>query len=94
MTDTVKNPMKVTPMNAIKSKCHECMGQFVDGRRDCENTACSLYSYMRYAKKTPDLEWTKYSPSASGFKERVKRELSEEERAVIRERFELARAAR
>lgn len=81
------NPLKVTPMNAIKSKCHECMGHYVDGRVDCGNTACSLYAYMPYAQGEPNNEWTKYSNNRSGLVERMSRILSEEEKDVIRERL-------
>lgn len=91
MHETTPNPMKVTPKNAMKSKCHECMGHYYDGRIDCENTACSLYSYMPHRKLEPDTTWTQYNPNAVGLKERVSRVLSDEERETIRARFVLAR---
>lgn len=57
---------EVTFLNAIKAHCHECMGQYIDGRDDCENTTCALYSYMPYANLKPDLTWTKYHPKRCG----------------------------
>ena len=84
MEETVKNPLKLTPMNAILSQCHECLGQYYDGCTDCENVRCSLYTYMPFRKLEPDTWWTKYNPRAVGLRERVKRVLTEEEKAKLR----------
>jgi len=81
------NPYKVTPLNAIRSKCHDCMGHYVDGRVDCENTACALYSYMPYAIREPDPSWARYNSKRAGLHVRLARELSDEERAAIADRL-------
>ena len=94
MDERVASPLKPTITNAVRSKCHECMGHYYDGRVDCENTACSLYSHMPYRKLEPDTMWTKYNPKVVGLVERTTRVLSDEEREVIRERFVKAREAR
>ncbi len=57
---------KPTMKNAIRAFCHDCMGHYVDPDRDCENIACPLYGFLRYAKWEPDLEWTRYNPARSG----------------------------
>lgn len=58
--------LKVTFLNAIKAKCHDCQCQYLDGKSDCENTMCELYSFMPYAKKKPNLEWVRYNPKRVG----------------------------
>lgn len=35
---------------AIKAKCCECSGNYVDGKKDCEVYTCPLYPYMPYGK--------------------------------------------
>ncbi len=62
----MKLEAKVTHKNAILAKCHDCCGGYLDGRKDCGNTSCSLYPYMPYAKKEPNTSWTKYNPKRSG----------------------------
>ena len=57
---------KVTRKNAILAKCHNCMGEYYDGKNDCRNYGCSLYSFMPYAKGKPDLHWTKINPKFKG----------------------------
>lgn len=34
---------------AIKAKCYDCCGYFEDGRVDCQNHTCPLYSYFPYS---------------------------------------------
>lgn len=58
--------LKVTFKNAILAQCYECLGFYADGMQDCENTKCSLYTYMPYRKLEPDLTWTKYHPKRVG----------------------------
>ena len=41
----------LTRDQAIKAKCADCCGLFVDGRIDCEVPDCPLYPYMPYKKK-------------------------------------------
>lgn len=79
---------------AMKWKCHECMGGYADGRKDCEITVCALYPWMPYRKKKPDLTWMKYNPSRVGEEEWDPREMSEEQRDAARERLKKARMAR
>jgi len=38
----------LTPGQAIKAKCAECMGNYADGRISCENPKCPLWMYMPY----------------------------------------------
>ena len=54
---------KLTRKLAIEYMCHECLGWYSDGKQDCENVKCPLYSYMKYAKKEPDLSLLDYNPS-------------------------------
>lgn len=58
--------LKVTFKNAILAQCHECLGYYADGMQDCENTKCSLYTYMPYRRLEPDLTWTQYHPKRVG----------------------------
>jgi len=39
---------KLTPMQAIRSKCYECTLGYADGKADCEITDCPLYPFHRY----------------------------------------------
>jgi len=39
---------RVTPMQAIRAKCYDCMGYYADGRKDCGQTTCPLYRFMPY----------------------------------------------
>lgn len=39
---------KLTPQQSIVAQCCHCSGFFWDGRVDCENPLCPLYSYMPY----------------------------------------------
>lgn len=50
---------KITAREAIKAKCYECMGNYEDGRDDCEVTTCPLYGYMPYGSR-------KYEPTRRG----------------------------
>lgn len=56
----------VTRKFAIEAVCHECLGYYADGKQDCENPTCPLYTYMPYRKKEPDLAWTEYNPRSKG----------------------------
>jgi hypothetical protein len=42
---------KLTPQQAIKAKCFDCCGFFVDGRNDCGIKHCPLYNWMPYGRK-------------------------------------------
>jgi hypothetical protein len=39
---------KLTQRQAILAKCYECMGGYVDGKRDCKINGCPLYPLMPY----------------------------------------------
>jgi hypothetical protein len=80
---------KVTFRNAILLQCHQCMGFYQEGKIDCEVTNCSLYSFMPYAKKEPNLEVFKLNPRKRG---KVKLMPPNPEKAeAARERFKKAR---
>jgi hypothetical protein len=87
---------KVTRAEAILSQCHKCSGHYADGKEDCEDVKCSLYSFMPYRKKEPDLTWKKYNPKKKGLVtwEDSKREIDDDTRAALIERMGKAREAR
>ena len=43
-----KNGETLTRTEAMKAKCYECMGYFLDGAMDCEVKTCPMYQYMPY----------------------------------------------
>ena len=51
---------------AVEHKCHSCQGEYVDGKKDCEVTSCSLYYWMPYREHMPDYNWEQYAPRAKG----------------------------
>ena len=57
---------KKTLKNAILSQCHSCQAHYLDGRMDCECHRCSLYPWMPYRKKEPNMDWIKYNPKRTG----------------------------
>lgn len=61
-----KKPAKLTRALAIRYKCHDCLAQYTDGKVDCENNDCALYSFMPYKKKKPILDMMKYNPKKKG----------------------------
>jgi hypothetical protein len=81
---------------ALLHKCHDCQGEYFDGKDDCQNPKCPLYSWMPYAEMTPDLTWQTYNPKMKGrvLKEDSKRDLTDEQRAQLSERMTKAREAR
>lgn len=87
---------KVTRMMAILANCHQCMGFYKDGKVDCENESCPLYTFMPYRKKEPVLDWAGFNPKRSGLVtwEDSKREIDDETRALLAERLSAARGAR
>lgn len=58
--------LATTRKRAITQKCHDCMGQYRDGRRDCEVTRCPLYTYMPYRRLPPDTSWLAINPRRVG----------------------------
>ncbi len=43
---------KLSASQAIKAYCYQCMGLFEDGKGDCGDTLCPLYSWFPY-KNSP-----------------------------------------
>lgn len=41
----------LTRDQAIRAKCCDCMGYYIDGRMDCEISGCPLYPFMPYRKR-------------------------------------------
>lgn len=41
----------LTRDQAIKAKCADCSGYYIDGRIDCELRECPLYPFTPYKKK-------------------------------------------
>ena len=41
---------RITRGDAIKAKCYDCMGYYVNGAADCEITDCPLYPWMPYRR--------------------------------------------
>lgn len=80
---------KPTRKEAIELQCHQCSGAYSDGKEDCENIKCPLYSFMPYAKKEPDLNLFKYNPRKKGYItwEESKKEYTEEEKRQMKERM-------
>ena len=70
---------------AMLAKCHECMGEYVDGRRDCEVLSCPWYSRMPYRRAEPDLKWTAFNPRRVGRVER--KPLTDEQRTALVDRL-------
>jgi hypothetical protein len=51
---------------AVEWQCHQCMGEYQDGKVDCEVTYCSLYEWMPYRKLQPDKSFEQWSPRKIG----------------------------
>lgn len=73
---------KPSRKECMEHRCADCMGHWVDGKVDCENTVCEMYTYMPYRKKEPNTEWRKYNPRRRGKVtwEECRLEISDEER--------------
>lgn len=87
--DEEKIEKKLTMLNAIRAKCHDCMGYYTDGKTDCENFECPLYNWMPYAEYEPLTPWLKYNPKRVG---RVtwaesQRPMTEEQRKELSDRM-------
>lgn len=92
----MKKPDKPTMKLAIMSHCHNCLGEYFDGKQDCQNIKCPLYTFMPYKKMTPDLWWMEFNPKKVG---RVKwedcgRNLTDEQREKLQENIKKAHKAR
>jgi hypothetical protein len=60
---------RLTKRQAILAKCADCMGNYVDGRIDCEMPECPLYPFSPYGSFKSD---TPKKPYYGGFKPRNK----------------------
>jgi hypothetical protein len=82
----------VTRKNAMLLQCWECMGHYKDGKMDCQNPKCPMYSYMPYREMEPDLSMFQYNPKWKGKAtwEETTKVLSEEERQVLAERAKVS----
>jgi hypothetical protein len=92
----VQEELKATRSEAINHKCHDCCGEYYDGKDDCEIVSCPLYSFMPYRTRKPDLEWTKYNPRMKGMvlKEDSVKVISDEQRQAMSDRLKIAREKR
>jgi hypothetical protein len=57
-SDLVKfvSGQRVTPLQAIRAKCYDCSGYYVDGKQDCGQSDCPLYRFMPYRPGVEDVE--------------------------------------
>jgi len=62
----MKKPEKLTPILAMKYKCWDCQGEYLDGKSDCLGTRCPIYSFLKYAKCEPDLWFMEFNPTRPG----------------------------
>jgi len=46
----------LTRGQAIRAKCYDCMGYYVNGAADCEITDCPLYPWMPYRRGGPETD--------------------------------------
>jgi hypothetical protein len=58
--------MKPSRAKAIELQCWACMGEYRDGKVDCECVRCPLYTWMPYAEMEPDLSLFDFSPRRRG----------------------------
>ncbi|MEI7636350.1 MAG: hypothetical protein WCJ37_03540 [Syntrophus sp. (in: bacteria)] len=71
---------RLTPGETFLAQCYDCTGYYADGKEDCKMLTCAIYPFMAYREDKPE--------------RRRKRELSEGQRAKLRENFKKARTAR
>lgn len=58
--------MKLSRAKAVEHKCHQCMGEYVDGMVDCEIVTCALYAWHPYRKLEPVTDWQNWTPRGRG----------------------------
>ena len=46
-----KNGGRLTHRQAILARCYDCMGNYIDGRMDCQIPECPLYPFMPYREE-------------------------------------------
>lgn len=59
-------PEKMTYKLACLYQCHDCMGEFSDGKIDCEMVDCPIYPFMPYRELEPSLICLEYNPRKKG----------------------------
>jgi hypothetical protein len=81
--------MKPTRKEAILQHCWQCVGFYQDGKLDCENPRCPLYSYMPYGKMEPNLDLFQYSAVHKGrqLKTKLADKITEKQRENGRKRM-------
>ena len=70
---------RLTPGQTFRAKCCECMGDFVDGRMDCEIPECPIYPFMPYGKAVF---------ASRLLRKQARKELNPEARARMRGNFQ------
>jgi hypothetical protein len=71
--------------DCMDAMCHMCHNFNVDGRYDCEQAMCPLFTFSPYAKGDPVIPWTKIAAkSAIGLVPRAKVEPAEYIEAALR----------
>lgn len=82
-------PKKATRKLAMLAMCHNCTGEYYDGKIDCEVAICPLYPWMPYASSLPDETWLKHNPRMKGkiLWEDCGKTMTEEQRQAAAERL-------
>ena len=70
-------------VEAMKAKCAECMGDYIDGRQDCELITCPLYAYNSLRTKLPDLGWRDNGSHKAANRKLAKERLKEARRSTV-----------
>ena len=65
---------KLSFFQAIKAKCFECCGNYVDGTHDCEIKTCPLYPFHPYNKNRIK---TRHGPSLAVVENLKRKKVSE-----------------
>ena len=82
--------MGLSRAKAMAHKCHQCMGEYVDGKVDCEIVTCPIYAWMPYRKRKPSLDWENRTPYAVG--KRGAKAMSDETKRKLAANLQAARA--
>jgi len=67
-----KNKFNIGYTAMFRAKCFRCMGNFYDGRADCDIPSCPIYYWMPYREKDPDLNWLFDLPYTRKHRDRCK----------------------
>jgi hypothetical protein len=78
---------KPSMKQAVLAMCHQCQGQYTDGKVDCLGRNCPLYYWFPYRQNEPDLWWETINPKRVGTVDKgSKRKMSEEQKAAFVQR--------